>query len=53
MSDREILHKLLDYCLDNNETSGITQYSTLDDDLVLHIDRYRIWLNIEKDDRNK
>lgn len=53
MNDREIMHKLLDYVMDNNEESGLTQYSTLDENLQLHIDRYRIWIKIDKDDRNK
>lgn len=47
--DRQRLHQLLDYAIDNNEDYVIAQYARMDLDWHLHKETYRLHIKKEYD----
>ena len=47
--DKERLHRLLDYAIDNNEDYVLAQYARMDLDWHLHKETYRLLIKKEYD----
>lgn len=47
--DRERLHQLLDYAIDQDEEYVIMQYATMDLEWQLRVRRYRLHIKIEEE----
>lgn len=48
--DKERLHQLLDYAIDNDENYVLMQYANMDLDWHLHKKAYRLHIKIEETD---
>lgn len=47
--DRQRLHQLLDYAIDNDENYVLMQYANMSLNWQLHFKRYRLHFKIEED----